>query len=164
MDSINVGYYDQMDDMAVQVKAVAEYRGRRIYTNVIFNRDAPYLTDCGCPACDRGFRYDWYPRKSSNCAFVAAALAYAQKYMQQKEVGDATDKWGAMLLAGFQRNHTNQLLASAVSQGETIDLVPRLFRTEEGLRLSFKVGSGKLYVIKDLIEFCAQVRDSETVQ
>ncbi len=164
VDSINVGYYDQMDDMAVQVKAVAEYRGRRIYTNVIFNRDAPYLTDCGCPACDRGFRYDWYPRKSSNCAFVAAALAYAQKYMQQKEVGDATDKWGAMLLAGFQRNHTNQLLASAVSQGETIDLVPRLFRTEEGLRLSFKVGSGKLYVIKDLIEFCAQVRDSETVQ
>lgn len=164
VESIDVGYYEQMDDMAAKVNGVAEYRKRRFPVTVIMNRDNVIRADCGCPDCNRSYGFGWYARENSNCAYVAAALLYAQKYMEQKEVGDATDKWGARLLANFQRNHTNQLVASATMQEGSLNLVPRLVLSADGLRISFKIGTGKLFVIKDLIEFCSQVRGSETVQ
>lgn len=164
VENIDVGYFDQMDDMAAQVHAVAEYRGRQFQVNIIFNRDTMLRTNCGCPDCSKTYRYGWYSQNKSNCAYVAAALQYAQGYMADKEVGDATDKWGAMLLADFQRHHTNQIVASATTQEESHSLAPRLVRNGDGLRISFKVGAGKLFVIKDLIDFCRQVRNSETVQ
>lgn len=164
VENMDVGYFEQMDDMAVQIQAKAEYRGRKFSVNVIFDRDTMLRTDCGCPECSKSYRYGWYSQAKSNCAFVAAVLQYAQQYMADKEVGDATDKRGAMLLADFQRNHTNQIVASATTQEASLALVPRLVRNGDGLRLSFKVGAGKLFVVKDLIDFCRQVRNSETVQ
>ncbi len=164
VENIDVGYYDQMDDMAAHANAVANYRNQQFHIDVIFTRDTMLRADCGCPTCRRSYGYGWYTRQNSNCAFVAAVLDYMQAYMQQKEVGDATDKRGAMLLADFQRNHTNQIVATATMQEETLNLVPRVIRNSDGLRISFKIGTGKLFVVKDLIEFCAQVRDSETVQ
>lgn len=164
VQSIQVGYYEKMDDMAAHVSAIAEYRKRQFPVDVIFNRDTMLRTKCSCPECDRTYRYGWYDRADNHCAFIAAVLQYAQAYMAQKEVGDATDKRGAMLLADFQRNHTNQIVASAIMQEEALNLVPRLIRNDDGLRISFRIGVGKLFVIKDLIEFCAQVRASETVQ
>ncbi|MDE6622147.1 MAG: SNF2 helicase associated domain-containing protein, partial [Lachnospiraceae bacterium] len=164
VESINVGYYEHMDDMAAQVSGVGHYRKRDFPVTVIMSRDTAIRADCGCPDCNRSYGFGWYSGKKSNCAFVAAVLLYAQKYMEMKEVGDATDKCGAMLLADFQRNHTNQIVASAAMQEESLNLVPRLVRNGDGLRISFKIGTGKLFVIRDLIEFCAQVRDSETVQ
>jgi len=164
VESIDVGYYNQMDDMAAQVMATAEYRKRQFPVVVTFNRDTVLSTDCSCPECGRSYGYGWYSRKNSNCAFIAAALQYAQTYMAEKEIGDATDKRGAMLLQDFQRSHTNQIVANATMQEEALNLVPRVINSDDGLRISFKVGIGKLFVVKDLIEFCAQVRGSETVQ
>ena len=43
-------------------------------------------------------------------------------------------------------------------------LEPRLSHRDGEIRMSFKVGTGKLFVIKDMIGFCEQVRGSETVQ
>lgn len=164
VEGINVGYYEQMDDMAAHVTATAEYRKRQFPVTVIFNRDTMLRTECSCPECNRTYRYGWYAKSDNNCAYISGMLDYVQAYMGQVEIGDATDKRGAMLLADFQRSHTNQIVASATMQEEALNLVPRLIRNEDGLRISFKIGVGKLFVIKDLIEFCAQVRGSETVQ
>lgn len=164
VESINVGYYEQMNDMVAHVSGWGNCQGRQFHVDVVFNRDTVLRTDCGCPECSRSYGYGWFSRKNSNCAFVAAVLQYVESYMQQKEVGDATDRLGAILLANFQRSHTNQIVASATRQEETLNLVPRLIRNDDGLRLSFKIGTGKLFVVKDLIEFCAQVRGSEIVQ
>lgn len=164
VESMDVGYFEQMDDMGVHVHANAEYRGYRSPVDVIFNRDTVLRSSCSCPECSKSFSYRWYSQNKSKCAYIAATLLYVQKYMMDKEIGDATDKWGAMLLADFQRHHTNQIVANATMQEESLSLVPRLVRSSDGLRISFKVGVAKLFVIKDLIDFCRQVRNSETVQ
>lgn len=164
VDSIETGYLEQMEDMAAQVSATGSVRKRQFRVNVVFNRDSVLRSDCSCSSCGQSYGYGWYTRKRSNCAFVAAALQYARAYINTKELGDATDKYGAMLLADFQRSHTNQIVASATMQEESLVLAPRLAYNGEALRISFKVGTGKLYVVKDLIEFCAHVRNSETMQ
>lgn len=42
---------------------------------------------------------------------------------------------------------------------ETVVLMPRLQKKEDKLFVSFKVGTGKMFVVKKLDEFCQQVRD-----
>lgn len=161
VQSVETGYFDQMDDLIAMVGATAEHRKKQFPVRVTFNRERALRTDCGCPEC-RG--YGWYTAKKSNCVFVAALLQYIGTYFQKNEIGDATDKYGAILLHDFQRHHTNQIVSSAAMQGERMHLEPRLSHRDGEIRMSFKVGTGKLFVIKDMIEFCEQVRGSETVQ
>ncbi len=161
VQSVETGYFDQMDDLIAMVGATAEYRKKQFPVRVTFNRERALRTDCGCPDC-RG--YGWYTAEKSNCVFVAALLQYIRTYFQKNEIGDATDKYGAILLHDFQRHHTNQIVSSAAMQGETMHLEPRLSHRDGEIRMSFKVGTGKLFVIKDMIGFCEQVRGSETVQ
>ncbi|MDE7324135.1 MAG: DEAD/DEAH box helicase [Lachnospiraceae bacterium] len=161
VETFETGYFDQMDDMVALVSATAYYCRRQFPVRMTFNRDRVLRTDCGCPECRR---YGWYTTRKSSCIFVAAVLQYIKVYLQEEEIGDATDKYGAILLTDFQRHHTNQVVSNAAMQGTSMSLEPRLSRKDGEIRLSFKVGTGKLFVVKDMIEFCEQVRGSETVQ
>lgn len=49
--------------------------------------------------------------------------------------------------------------ADAKKASETVVLMPRLQKKEDKLFVSFKVGTGKMFVVKKLDEFCQQVRD-----
>lgn len=155
---IETGYYEDIDGMAAQVTATAESRNRPIQTTLTFTRDELLNTYCNCPDCRNS--YAWYTRKS-NCAYMAAVVQYTQQYLETQEVGDATDKNGAMILTEFQRSHTNQIVSNATLQEETLMLTPRLNRYYNGLRISFKISTTRSYVIKDIAEFCEKVRNSE---
>jgi len=164
VNDVNVGYFQNMDEMVIQINASATRRTHPFPVSVTFSRDSVLETICSCPECGRSNSYFWYSRKDKKCAYIAAALLYARSYIKEKEIGDATDKCGAMLLADFQRYHTNQIVANATLQEESLMLSPRLTRYDTVLRISFKIGTNKLYVIKDLIEFCRQVENSESAQ
>ena len=155
---IETGYYENMDDLAAQITATAESRNRPIQTTLTFTRDKLLNTYCNCPDCRNS--YAWYTRKS-NCAYMAAVVQYTQQYLETEEIGDATDKNGAMILTDFQRSHTNQIVSNATLQEETLMLTPRLNRYYNGLRISFKISTTRSYVIKDIAEFCEKVRNSE---
>ncbi|MDE7478117.1 MAG: SNF2 helicase associated domain-containing protein, partial [Lachnospiraceae bacterium] len=162
--SIDVGYFEQMDGMGVQARGMGEYRKRQFYVNLIFDRDGVLSSTCGCSQCNQSYGYSWYGKRKCSCNYVAATLVFAKNYIDEQQVGDATDKNGVLLLSDFQRSHTNQIVASATMQEASLLLVPRLVLNNGELRISFKIGVGKLFVVKDLIEFCRQVRNSETVQ
>lgn len=161
VESVETGYFDQRNDLIASVSGMADYHKRQFPVRLTFNRDRVLYTDCGCPDC-RG--YGWYTSKKSSCSFVAAVLQYIKTQFQKEEIGDATDKYGAILLYNFQRNHTNQIVSNVAMQAETMRLEPRLSHKDGEIRLSFKVGTEKLFVVKDMISFCEQVRGSETVQ
>ena len=162
--NFDFGYYDELDELVGQVNAMAVDNKRQYPIKIIFSRDTIVSSICNCPECIRSCRSRWYAKMDSNCAYVAAVLQLIQSELKNKEIGDATDKQGALLLADFQRYHTNQIVANATLQEGSLTLAPRLVCSEGALRLSFKIGSGKLFVIKDLIAFCNQVQNSETVQ
>lgn len=164
VENVDVGYVDDMEEMVAKVSATAVHRGRQFGVVVVISRDAMLKSTCNCSECSRIYGYMWYERENSRCAYAAAVMLQLRSYLAEKEIGDATDHKGAMLLADFQRYHTNQIVSNAAVQESSMTLSPRLILSEGALRLSFKVGTGKLYVIKDLIVFCNQVQNSETVQ
>ena len=160
IENFFTGYYDGMEEMVAQVDAVAKNKKRVFPIMLAFTRNAVLQTECSCPEC-RQYYYR-YTRKRS-CAYMAAILQAAQMHLESQNLGDATDKKGVMILRDFQINHTNQTVSNAMVNEETLTLEPRLINRGKGLQLSFKIGSGKLFVVKDLIEFCRQVQNCEMV-
>ncbi len=159
LENFFTGYFDDVEEMVGQVNAVVKCKKKAVEVILLFTRKEMLQTECSCPQC-RQNRY-WYARKS-DCAYVAAVLQAVQLYVESQDVGDATDQKGALILRDFQINHTNQIVSNAMVNEETLTLEPRILYKGKGLQLSFKIGSGKLFVIKDLIEFCKQVQNCET--
>ena len=78
-------------------------------------------------------------------------------------MGDATDKPGAVLLNLYRMQRGKGILANAVKNEERIRLEPRIVNYGKRLKLSFKIGSSKMYVVKELGEFADAVESCETL-
>ncbi len=157
------GYGDGDDNYMVEIigegKAGTRSASRTFPLHLVFTRNKIYRSHCECDECKKS-GYFWYGK--SNCDYIAGILAAAEDYAREHNLGDATDRTGAGILHSFQDKHARQIMAGTEGREESLQLEPRLTRRENKLTLSFRVGEGKLFVVKDLFEFCRMVRESET--
>ncbi len=159
IESIGTGYVDSENDQVVEVRAKGEeYGGRRFDMYLLFSRTQVLNKSCRCRECQGS--YYWY--NHNGCSYMAALANELEIRLREDRIGDATDKTGAELMSIFRGRHENQVIATTKQAEESLELVPRLIETEDKLRLSFKIGSGKLYVVKNLFELCQSVEKSET--
>ncbi len=87
-------------------------------------------------------------REASCCPHVLALLLLADQRLRKDPMGTATDTEGALMLSLFSKHSV-----SAAEREKRISLVPRINRRQDGATaLEFKVGDGRLYVVKDLKE------------
>ncbi|MCD7744771.1 MAG: SNF2 helicase associated domain-containing protein [Lachnospiraceae bacterium] len=133
-----------------------------IQTSVIFSRDQLRQADCDCPVCQRTKgRYGWYFHENSDCEYVAAVLMGVRDFLKTHNLGDATDRMANRLLNAYQQKREN-LMVSGMTEKESLTLKPRLVKKGGALSVSFKIGTDKLFVIKQLDEFCENVRNAAT--
>lgn len=154
------GYTESRQDMAVEITATGQEKKKEFPIKLVFTRNEILHVECSCPGCVKNYMY-WYNRYR-DCAYVSAVLDLSAVYIKKHGIGDATDKTAIRMLNALHQKNANQLVAKAEHQEESLRLVPRLQKQQEVLRLSFKVGSSKLFVVKDLFEFCSHVRNSDS--
>ncbi|MCD8069401.1 MAG: SNF2 helicase associated domain-containing protein, partial [Lachnospiraceae bacterium] len=132
-------------------------------TTVVFNKNRVVNRQCGCPTCaKRQSWYGWYDMDDPDCQYMAALLYWVKDYLKSHNIGDATDKNAERLMAANRRRRSNILVADKTWKEESLTLKPRLIKKDGTLTASFKVGTGRLFVIKQLDEFCANVRNCAT--
>ncbi len=163
LNGVSGGYSDVDNDYVVEIIGEGK-KGKRSNSKtfplqLVLSRDTVYISRCDCQDCKKNGYY-WYVK--SKCAYIAGLLEIAENYMKDQNIGDATDKTGAIILHSFQDKHARRVMAGNEGREESLQLEPRLTGVDGKLKLSFRVGEGKLYVVKDLIEFCRMVRNSET--
>ncbi|MCC8050351.1 MAG: SNF2 helicase associated domain-containing protein [Clostridiales bacterium] len=133
-------------------------------TVVTFSRTKVTRATCGCPACQKKQgRYAWYyyENEKSDCRYVAALLFALRDFLKDHNIGDATDRRAAFLMNAYQQKRMN-LAAAGRTKEESLILKPRLVKKDGALSVSFKIGNEKLFVIKQLDEFCENVRNAAT--
>ena len=157
---IEEGYTDGQDDMTGEVTAHVTHNGSEFDITMAFTKDNAFYTECECPECRRSY-YGWYGRKN-RCAYMAALMPELKKYLLENPIGDATNRVAASLLYSFQARHAMQVMADVHANEESLHIIPRLRMQEERLSVSFKIGSDKLFVIKNLSEFCMHVQNAGT--
>ena len=155
---VETGYMEDSEDMICVVKATGAEGRNRFGLQVVFDRDEAVSSYCGCQTCRRG-EYGWYYKKCS-CAYVSAALDSAEQFLDENHIGDATTRTGAILMGAFSRKRENSFVEKATGAAESLGLEPRLKEKGGELALSFKIETPKKFVIRDLFEFCRQVRES----
>ena len=132
-------------------------------TAIIFSHEEVVESRCYCPECRKSY-WGWYSEKPK-CRYVAALGLYLRDYLKSENFADATDMNGDTLLSIFQKGRARAIRAEQKEGQEPyVELIPRLTKKNDKLSVSFKVGTGKLFVVKKLNEFCMQVKEGAVVQ
>jgi hypothetical protein len=125
---------------------------------------------CTVPGCRCGYEKNnyYYGSRYSNknvCEHVGALMLLTREYQKNHTVGDATDRMGIVMLNMFRTMHAGeQARKDSLKQVvANVDLVPRLALEDGQFKLSFKIGDGKLYVLKNIREFVRTYEDKKTL-
>lgn len=162
---VTTGYerHGQSSEMVGEAVWNAKIGRTQFQTTVMFTRASVSKAQCGCPKCRKKFGdYGWYYGGISKCEYVAAVLFGLREYLKTHNVGDATDREACILMNTYRLKRTNQLVADKTAKEQSLTLKPRLVKKNSQLTVSFKIGMGKLFVIKQLDEFCEHVRNASS--
>ena len=168
VQEISSGYSAMGGRRCGNARAFFQDRGGDFPVEIVFASDEVLYSRCYCSNCRRK-SWGWY-LEDPKCEYAAALALYLRDYLAENNFADATDMNGDALLGVYSKmrrkgkNTEQQEAGKAEASAQTVSLVPRLTKKGEKLSVSFKVGTGKMFVVKKLDEFCQQVRDGETVK
>ncbi len=91
------------------------------------------------------------------CKHELALLLLLAEYIDEYNPGDTTDASALYMMKSYQKQHQKKVYGEIQAEKEDLRLEPRLERTEWGLDLSFRAGTQKLFVVKDLNTFVKNV-------
>ncbi|MDY3250899.1 MAG: SNF2 helicase associated domain-containing protein, partial [Candidatus Choladocola sp.] len=144
-----------------QMIAVGREQNREFPIRIIFEKGGISLFECNCRECSRNY-FRQYDTKKTTCPYKMGALKLLKEFLDEHNIGDATDLGGHRLLLAFQDKRASMIMKDRGAKEQSLRLVPRLTRKNGKLSLSFRVGESKLFVIKKLDVFCENVRNSAT--
>ena len=151
--------YDHEGEPMTELRGTGHSGRESFPVSILFSKNSVVRMNCMCPDC----RYSYWPMYEDKCRcdYIAAMLCFLEDYGKKHVLGDATNESGMALLQQMQQNRQQNVVAADVVS-QNLHLVPRLQRKGEELHLSFRVGSEKLFVVKNLPDFCRHVRAGET--
>ena len=167
LDQVSVGYaYDELrQENEGVVEGHAEIRTRSYPVKILFNKRYVSEARCQVPGCNRLYYASSYGRVQGEddlCVHELALLLLLGKYIKEYSPGDTTDLGGARVLSGFRKKRA-PLLSVPEEKADQIRLEPRLELGRQ-LRLSFRIGTDRMYVVKNLSGLTAAVEAGEEVQ
>ncbi len=161
IQSARSGFSRNSDEILGQIEATGKSGRNEFPMQLVFSRGEVRHFSCSCPKCRRDYYSAWEVERT-NCPYKAGLLVKAMDYINTHNFGDATDEDGMRLMTAFQGRQAQQLIADATAKKESLKLVPRLIRKNGKLEVSFRIGSGRMFIVKKLDEFCDNVRNSAT--
>lgn len=124
--------------------------------SITIDRTSLLNVSCSCEACSG---YYFYYSKNI-CKYVSGLLDIVEDYTGKHEIGDATDVWAKQILSEYSSKLESRVIADNRAADGTVMLEPRIIRKDNMLSLSFKIGMGRMFVVKDLAKFVENVRNS----
>ena len=115
---------------------------------------------CACVECRRK-NMSYYG--ADFCRHIQALYFIAKAKLKTEIVYDVTDRFAQHLISSFRSSSARKLTSQAVKPEGGLTLEARVKKVEDSLRVSFRVGESKLFVIRDLRAFDQQVKNRELV-
>ncbi len=154
------GYLPDMYDYACRFSGTARgvKYGRMVsfQVSVTVGRNDIIDTACACEACSS---YNNYYSKGM-CKYVSALLDLVEDYTAKHSIGDATDARAKQLLNAYSSRMESNVISRNYADDGSVSIEPRIVKKNDRLMLSFKVGTDKKFVIKDLAKFAENVKMS----
>lgn len=125
-----------------------------IYPKVILN------FNCGCKSCSGYSRALTRSMKSDGCNHSRALFYAAYNKLKEQTFLDATSPEMVQLIKSYQTSYAKRIAGGLTkTYFEPIVIEPKLTLNYDGLSLSFKVGTSRLYVIRNISDFVSNVNN-----
>lgn len=135
-------------------------RIREFPIRMVVSRERVDNISCSCPDCSLKSYY--YHGNRNDCAYVSGMIDLAEEYLTEHNVWDATDLSGRRLMNAFQGRRTSRMISDNRDQNQSLTLEPKIIQKDGRIALGFRIGEKKLFVIKDLVHFAHNVKESQT--
>ncbi len=154
IDDMGSGFNDRYEDQIIYAKGRwKNSRGREYELQAHISPKQIRNLSCEVPGCRSFSPYYYYflNRKEKDiCAHRLALLLLLSRFIVTHDPGDKTDRNSMMFLNEFMRKDS-LLDRDDASMRRSVRLIPRLEYDGNGiLKLSFRIGDEKLYILKDL--------------
>lgn len=156
LDSVEFQYYQLMGGTTLCGAASGHYQGDGfpVTLTMLFTRDSIIRANCEAPRCGGSYQNSYYFYDSNKiCKHLLALMLLLEQYLKKYNPGDSTDRQGTAFFRGFRNQHVREVLEQQTEQVCDLNLESVLEKGRDGLYASFKVGTEKLYVLKNLPEF-----------
>lgn len=163
LQNVKIGYRQGYENELIgSLSAYYIKNGANAPITIQFTTEEISYANCAVRSCTNHYQvYSGYGKKQP-CAHVVAALLLLQDYIEKHNPGDTTDYGAKVLLASYLSKHQNQVIGTVTESVEDFHFEPRLERGLEYLILSFRVGTNKLYVAKNLTELIHNMESGNT--
>ena len=161
--SVSVGHIDSYHGKVIPAgRAIAHCKTTSGDATIDFHFTSDTVTQASCrvPGCSNLY-YSGYYNKNI-CKHQLAAMLLLAEYIDKYNPGDTTAVNVLEMMEAYQKQHRGQVLEKTDAKVRDLKLEPRLERTYKGFELSFKTGTQKLFVIKNLDEFVENVEGQQS--
>ena len=158
LEQVGKGFERSGGQVLGQASAIGETeRGRKSYfpIRLVFSSDEALRAECGCPECARSYRQY---SGDCRCKYTAGLALLLEEYLKDHNIGDMTDAAGQYII---ESTLWGKLMKQTKGPADPMRLEPRLIQKDKKLYVSFKTGAGRMFVVKNLEEFCEHVKNGE---
>ncbi|MBR5565029.1 MAG: SNF2 helicase associated domain-containing protein [Roseburia sp.] len=163
LQNVEIGYREQYQGKPEQGGTVnAFYNGSSgsVPVTIYFSKDAILSAQCAVPKCGNYYYQGYYLyAKKQLCTHQLAALLLLSDYIEKYNPGDTTDYEALLLMKRYNQMNHRQIVGTMNEIAEDLHLEPKLEHFFESLKLSFRAGTSKLYVVKNLTDFVENVEE-----
>lgn len=166
LEDIGMGFIDRYDGQILYASVLFHERTKTIRAYAYVSCDKVLRLECDSSSCHKR---SWYYYRdyidSRLCPHQIAALLYIDDYIRKFDPGDHTDRDSMMFLDSFSSSADLSRKEEETSLDENVSLVPRLEYDGDGiLKLGFRTGNEKLYIIKDLQDLVEAYRNKDVFE
>ncbi len=158
------GYVDNSDEQVLFCAADFKEKGREFEARACISPTKVMELSCDMPSCrENSFPYYFFfsDRQKKVCAHKLALLLKMNEFILENDPGDKTDRLSMQFLNEFSQ-YTPKTEDQIKEKSPNIRLVPRLEYDDRMLRVNFRIGNEKMYVLKDLEKLVEKV-DNEGI-
>lgn len=166
LDHVDIYYaYSYEKGMVLQGNVqgrVKDKSGWYYDVEIRFDADAIQHARCYLRSCNHYYEVRSSYYSSTLCVHELAMLLLLEQYIEKYNPGDGTDYDGMCLLDNYKTRQRQRIVGDSGEAIEDLLLEPRIEKIGNNMKVSFRVGSNRLYVIKNLVEFVNKVEAGET--
>lgn len=163
LDEVRLGFsYGRDSEQSLYAIARFNKAIQNEYASVTMTRDAISEIICSKYTCSgyNNFNYYRFLKKNDLCVHKIALLLLLKDYILRNNPGDITDYSGNYFLSSFMGSRGTALAED--EKEKSIVIEPRFEYDERHfLKLSFKAGKERLYVVRNIEEFHAAVKQKK---
>jgi SNF2 family DNA or RNA helicase len=153
IENVEMGYISTSGKLCVNIYGCYQARNSRVQNELFVQMNADKILNKSCNAkgCSVNYYYIYHNTRTDTamCPHLVALLMLFEEYQKIHILGDDTDYAAAVFMNRYRKKRINSQTDGEITHN-SFHLEPKLEISNGDCRLKFRIGTDKLYAVKNL--------------